>query len=193
MRTTANLVPELQNYFEEYVNTSILNKGIISAPATIESPYDNIDNTSFVRLLFDDNWPVDATSYNYLYEEVNRSLYPWVVKTRLMVYNLIGKYWISDSTANQNIFELVSDDFRLLNKLLEYRTDQTCTIDDIVFDDLTTSLSKLIYIYLDLKLNDSCEHYNTPDIISNENEILANCYEAYIIENVFNFVSSRGT
>jgi len=192
MITSARLVPELQHYFEKYVNGSTLNKSVIPGPASIQEEYLG-ENISFIRLLFDDNWPVDSTSYEYTYELVDRNSYPWIVQTRLMVYNQFGQYWTIDPTSDENIFYLQSDDIKLLNKLLEYRTDQTCSIYDIVFDDLTTSLSKLVYIYLDLKLNDSYEQYNNPDIISQSGEILASCYEAYIIEQIFESISARGS
>lgn len=79
----------------------------------------------------------------------------------------------------------------MLDKLLEYRLDSTSvSIVGIDYDTLSTSLSKLIYIFLDLRINQSYTHYNTPDLISSPGQVLENLYEAFIIEQIFDYVSA---
>lgn len=194
---STNLVPDIQYWFEKFVKSSIMNKSIASFPATISSTY-LLENKSFIRLLFDDSWPNTITSYSYMFEQLSNTLsIPYDFRTRLMVYPVTGKYYqISDSTSVTlyNIFNLQPDDFTLLDILLEYRLDSTSniTLDDITYDDLSTSLSKLIYLYLDLKLNDSYTNFDNTTPLSSATNLLDNCYEMYVCEALFNFISGQG-
>ena len=108
-----------------------------------------------------------------------------------------------DSTAdfNYNFFCLKTDDFTMLNKLLQYRQDSSSTtIVDIVYSDLETCLSRLIYIYLDLKLNENYSLYDNLELISGPecceecgccNLCLLYPYETYVGEEIFKFISGR--
>jgi len=80
----------------------------------------------------------------------------------------------------------------MLDLLLLYRTTDATNIIDIEFSSLTSSLAKLIWIYLDLKTRNSYSHYDDTVLISGSTEVLQSCYEAYVIENIFAFIASRG-
>ena len=197
MINSTNLVPDIQYWFEIFIRTSNLNKSLTPFPSTLSSTY-LLENKSFIRLLFDDSWPITLTEYSYLFEEViNKLSIPYDFRTRLMVYPTSGKYYQcvdSTSITTVNIFNLQPDDITLLNRLLLYRVDSTgTTIIDIDYSSLSTVLSKLIYLYLDLKINDNYSNFDNITPLSNTTNLLENCYEMYICENLFDFISNNGT
>ena len=125
-------------------------------PANIPTIYLD-ENKSFIRLLFDDGWQSYDHNYRYLYRVAPKTAIPQEVLLRLMVYPISARYYLSDSDdptiCNLNIFNLQPDDLMMLDKLLEYRLDATsASIIGIDYDTLTTNLSKLIYIFLDLEI-----------------------------------------
>ena len=168
---STKLVPELNYYFATFLRNSILNKYRITYPAVLDCPCLD-ENKSFIRLLFDDNWPKTYTLYTYLYREVNITYWPEAVRTRLALYPISGTSFVSDadSTADIDLFHLQDDDTLMLDKLLEYRTADSTSIVTLTMDyvDLSTNLSKMIFLYLDLKINGSYERYNDEVLISGE-------------------------
>lgn len=194
--SSTRLVPELQYYVENLITNSTLNKDEVLAPVSIDEIYLGL-NKSFIRLLFSDDWPSYWFEYRYLYRLESSSLYPYTVKMRLMIYPSSGQYFVSDSddtsVCSLNVFGLHGDDFRMLDKLLEYRIDSTGTyLIGIDYSSLNTRLAKLIYIYLDLKINHSYSLYDNDTLIADPSNVLENCYELYVIENIFQYISGRG-
>lgn len=194
--SSTRLVPELQYYVENLVTNSTLNKNEVLSPVSIDQLY-LYDNKTFIRLLFDDTWPPYWFEYRYLYRLESVSAYPYVVKMRLMIYPQSGQYFVSDSddtsVCSINIFNLHNDDFRMLDKLLEYRIDSTGTVlIGIDYDSLNTRLAKLIYIYLDLKINEDFSKYDNTTLIADPTNVLENCYELYVSEQIFKYISSLG-
>ena len=211
--SSTKLVGELQYWVHQVIAGSELNKNKIPIP--VEIPSVTLPMRSFIEMLFNENYPY--TSYNYLYEEdTNKYSWPSIVKDRMGIYPRSAKYYrcidstssvpVVDSTAT-NIFLLQDDDIVMLNGLLMYRMDNTgITVVDttgtteivgttlyVNYDGLSTNLSKLIYTYLNLKVNSSYSDYDNLTLLSNPSSVLQSCYEAYIIEEVFKFISSRGT
>ena len=185
------LVPELQKYFSSFIIDSILNKNQTTFPSDINITY---EDHSFIRMLFDSSYPY--SDYRYLYRLVPNTQWPNDVSRRLSIFPASGKYYSCDfdttSMCNINIFQLKDDDILLLNKLLEYRQDSTSTtLIGIIYNDLTTNLSKLIYIYLDLKINQSIQYYDNTTLISDSTKPLECLYENLVIEEVFNYISSK--
>jgi len=189
---STRLVPELNYYFSVFVRTSVLNKYRVTYPAVLTCPCLD-ENKSFIRLLFDDNWPKTYTTYRYFYREVNMAGWPEQVRTRLAIYPSSAKCYLSDSDppdADNNLFNLEVDDLLLLNKLLEYRTSDDpsgVSISEIDYITLNTPISKMIFLYLDLVINGNYENYNTETLISSESSVLESCYEIYLGEKMFNF------
>jgi hypothetical protein len=200
---STKLVPELQYYFENFIRFSIINKNQIPAPVTINEVY--IPPQSVVELLFNEDYLY--TSYKYLYtESVSRSTIPLEYLDRIMLYSSSGKYMELGDTG-ENLFLLQSNDFTMLDALLSYRIDSTAlTMIDTTgvisfdttsvilyadFNSLTTPLSKLIFLYLDLKIRDNTENYNNTSLISS-GDLLSSCYEAYVLDEFFKIISTRG-
>jgi hypothetical protein len=189
------LIPELQFYAESFMRKAKLNINQPDIPVTIDRAFLGIDN-SFIRLLFDEEWPMLYDHYTFLFTPVNRNYLPQDILMRLMLYPTTGTCLLctSDSTGG-NVFNLQEDDYTMLDELLKYKlTDSTSeyhlTID---YDSLTTDLSKLIYIYLDIKVNHSYQYYREGNPISKLGDILTNVYEVFVGEFIFEYISNLGT
>jgi hypothetical protein len=188
------LIPELNHYFFSYLdNFSILKRYEVEFPTDIEEIYLAQSSSSFIRLLFDEN--TTQTYYNYRYRNENfKSVWPLSVQSRLSIFQS-AKYFICDDSeeAVLNPFLLEIDDVMLLDKLLNYRLyPQSTTIQDINYNSLTTNLSKLIYLYLDLEVNKNYSNYNNMTIISKNNPktILEYCFELFLIDKYFIYVEN---
>lgn len=189
------VVPDLLYYIEDFIVDSIVNKDKIPFPSSISSTY-LLDNKSFIRLLFDESWLISLTSYRYLFRlETDTTSIPETILRRMMIYPSSSAYYVcdSDSTSvcNINVFNLQEDDLYMLDRLLQYRIDSTSvTLVDIIYDNLSTTLSKLIYIYLNFKINNDYTLFDNTTVISSSTEILENFYESFIIDKMFIYFSS---
>lgn len=194
MPTSTRLVPDFQYYCNSFIMNTVLNKNLIPFSTPIDRYYLDEDK-SFINLLFNDEWPTYLLYYRYLYRKELISACPGGLRIRLMIYPATAEYFVCDSDdtsiCNLNLFNLKPDDFTMLDYLLQYRIDSTCTI-TIDYNDLTTPLSKLIYIYLTVKLTGDYSLYDNDTIISPPDKVLENFYELYVIETIFNTVSDKG-
>lgn len=204
---SADLVPELQHWFYLFVVNSVVNKFEVPAPVDIDAIW--MPNSSFIEMLFNENYSDDK--YFYLYDiEESLGSWPELTRQRLCIYPGAATYYALSETAGEgdNIFMLQSADLILLDALLAYRTDGTAvTIADIdataslIFDStslilyanfnsLPTELSKLIYLYLDLKLRSRYDNYNNLNTVSTS-EPLETMYELLLIDEYFQSMSAR--
>jgi len=194
MLYSRRLVPDLQYYINTFIIDTILNKNLIPFSTPVDRYYLDEDK-SFINLLFNDNWPNYLHYYRYLYRKESISACPGGIRVRLMLYPQTGEYFVCDSDDTSicdfNLFDLKADDFTMLDYLLQYRLDSTCTI-TVDYNDLTTALSKLIYIYLTVKLTGDYSLYDNDTILSPLDKPLENFYELYVIETIFNTVSAKG-
>lgn len=187
------IIPELLFYTQNYVLNSNVNKSKI--------PFTTFDgnflegNKSFIRLLFDESWPGEFNSYRYLYREEDKTFAPDVLRRRMMLYPTTSKYYLcdSDSTSicNLNIFNLQPDDIYMLNNLLQYRIDSTSlNFIQIIsnYPSLSTNLSKLIFVYLNFKINEVYTNFDS--IISDSENILEMFYESFIGDLIFTKISN---
>jgi len=199
------LVPELQTWFNRFVINSIVNKNEVPAPVAIDQIF--LPEKSFIELLFNENYPYDT--YQYLYKNETRTqCWPELTRNRLTIYPASAKYLVLDS-AGSNAFQLQSHDFVLLDALLAYRQDSTAlTIVDSTsvefisdataniyilksnYNNLNTTLSKLIYLYLDLKIYSNYQNYNNLQLVST-GTLLETCFEFLLIDEYFAFMSAR--
>jgi len=205
----SSLVPEFQHYFHDFVIGSTVNKNQIPVPVDVDPMF--LTDQSVVELLCSNTFPYDSYYYLYINEEDPQS-WPTITRQRLMIYP--SSEYLIPGTTGDNIFNLVSDDFLMLDVLLQYRHDATSVIiidttaDSTAiiivtdatagtitvigeFDDLSTPLSQLIYLYLDLHINGNyLGYYNTSAIIT-DCSMLATCFELKLIDDYFDFMSNR--
>lgn len=73
---------------------------------------------------------------------------------------------------------------------VDYVTSGSYLQDNFVFEDLT-ELGKLIYVYLDAKVNGRIAKYDTDTLISSGTNLLTSLYEAYVLENIFDTINAR--
>jgi len=204
---STNLVQELQHWFSRAVLLRDLNKDKIPYPVDIPVIY--LKPKSFIELLFNESYPY--TEYEYFFQDVaSKSSWPSLVRDRITIYPSSRVYEVCDSTAAFNLFQLKPHDLTLLNALLAYRIDSTSVtmidstsvtlVDSTAgitlyasLDFLDTSLSKLIYVYLKLKIDGDASGYDNVNLFSRPYEVLESCYEAFVIEQFFEFIAARGT
>lgn len=199
------LVPELQTWFNRFVINSVVNKHEVPAPVSIDQIF--LPQNSFIELLFNENYPYD--SYKYLYQNETRlQCWPELTRNRLTIYPASAKYLVLSDTGT-NSFELKAHDFILLDALLAYRQDSTSlTIVDSTsvelisdataniyilhanYTNLNTTLSKLIFLYLDLKIYGNYENYNNLTLVSS-GTLLETCFEFLLIDEYFKFMTER--
>jgi len=177
--------------FAKVVINSNLNKSMI--PFGSEYIADNIPlDNSFIDVLFRDDYEPDY--YRYLYRRVlDKSTWPPIVLTRLMLDPENAQYFRCDgddvNLHNYNLYSLQNDDLLLLNYLLEYRNTKNTNHRDTIYNNLSSNLSRMIYIYLDVKLYDDNSKYPADISMSAQGDILENCFEVYLVENIFNQIS----
>jgi len=177
-------IPELDFYFRSYWSS----RGEITIN-NIDIPIIDLENQelptgSFLQLLFSQTF--DSTSYTYLFVETEISELSKSLKERLKVSgSTIEAYISTDSTEEENIFSLETDDFTLLSKLLNYRLGKIPSLSGIVYNDLNTTLSKLIYTYLDLVLNQNYSVLNDNSVISTEGNTLEALFELYVVNESY--------
>lgn len=206
------VVPEMQHYFRKFLSTCQLNKNTIPSPLTLKN--NDMSDNSVIRLLFDDNWPINLLSYNYLYRQINDlSVWPRLILSRAKIYQN-SKYYISDGNieCNLNLLNLTSENLILIDSLLVFRTHQILEIYDSPLTSIPTliqisqgvydlfvnylsldDLSKLIFLYLFLqKYEDlSLPYFNNQILISQLDNLLNSLYEVYVTEKYFRFVSDK--
>ncbi len=199
--TSYSLVAELQHWFNHFVINSKISKYRVPPPVDIPETY--LGENSFIDMLFNNAYECDSYEYRYTTEE-NPFCIPRVASTRLQVYPGSSQYLTLDPDG-ANIFNLQADDFATLDALLAYRNDGTAlTITDstsISFDTtavilyatldvLSTELSKMIYLYLVLKLYNRFEEYNNESLISTGG-LIQTCYESYLVDQYFCFMTEQ--
>jgi len=217
--SSTNIIPELQSYFQKFIITAELNKQ--GVPLGVQICNSFLNKNSFIRLLFDDDWPTTFTSYRYLYREISGpGSWPAIIRERAMIYPTSAKYYQSDSDSTAvcdlNVFNLKENcDIVLLDALLKLRlTDSTSlividstSVVDPIFTDSTsadttavltvnyntlTRFSKLIFLYLNLQVNNNTSYYNNRDLIALPTDVLESIYETYILEKMFRHIADRG-
>ena len=180
-------IPDLNYWINATLYRYSILKYKISAPAN--EKLEAIPRYTFIELLFNDEWPENINKYLYLYEEIPRIRWPRLISRRLNAIKDTKYFYAFDTTSsNLNIFDLTSIDLEMLDYLLLYRTGNLFdfNIDYII---LNTNLSKLIYLYLDLKINNNYERYNNENIISNK--LLEYFYEVYLLGNYLEIMVNK--
>jgi len=180
--------PELEYYFYDYWKTfgeSTIYE--IKIPDVITSDF-LISENSFFSLLFNNGYYLD--NYNYLMELKNAEYCSKNIRERLGATGIITKVYFNSllytsEESKLDIFGIEGETESLLDLLLLYRQNGYCSLDDIVYEDLTKCLSKLIYQYLDFIVNSNYERLNTDVVQSDPKDILCGFYELYLVNEAY--------
>ena len=198
------LVPELQYWFNNFVTHSRVNKNEVPAPVPVDEIF--LPKKSFIEMLFNENYSYDE--YITLYSEESKSCWPQLTAARLCIYPSSAKYMTLDDQGS-NFFNLQNDDLIMLDALLSYRQDSTSvTIIDSTavsivtdatlnitilyanFNILQTTLSKLIFLYLDLKIYSNYQNYDNLLLITT-GTLLETMFETLLIDEYFAYMTDR--
>jgi hypothetical protein len=178
-------IPELNYWFSMYYKN---HSDIKINNVIIDNIFDtkSFHNCSFLKLLFCNIFECD--SYYYGFEE--KTLISYNIGILERINTLIKKPKIYECTENGelNLFELTEDDLNMLDLLLLYKKgydnstlNSSVGLEGINFSDLKTKLSQLIFIYLDLMINEKYEQLkNLDNLIKNKN-LLDQMFEYYVI------------
>lgn len=195
MTTTYKTVPELLFWYYNFIFNRFLNKNMIPRPSFVEEatplPCAVIDSTaSFIELLFNEDF--DKTDYTINFKQT--SIWPRSISKRLIVYGNFGQVFILDKTGS-NIFNLQNIDIFMLDKLLEYRVSNVFDETGITFisdstsviTNLSTNLSRMVFLYLDLVVNGEDQSFELDDsvLFPYERKLLDLMYETFLIEKFF--------
>ncbi len=180
-------VPELDYFFHEYWKT----RGEFSIHEipipVILSDISIIKPGSFIELLFSENFSEDT--YRYLFLKRLISSFSRPIRERLLVTKALQPYMcettVSDSSGTINIFSLENDDILLLNHLLGYRVGETVDLSSTDYNSLSTNLSKMIYLYLDLVVNGNYTDINSETPMSDSTSVLEVLYEIYLVNETY--------
>jgi len=115
----------------------------------------------------------------------------FILLDALLEYRLLT----CDSTSIQTACEVDTTSFSLVvvdSTNVSFICDSTTGICILQasLDSLNTELSKLIYLYLDLKVNGNTSKYNNSNLIST-GCLLESCYESYLIDQYYKCMSSK--
>lgn len=184
-------IPEMDYYFRTYWTArGEINTETIKVPE-IETEY-SFGDACFLELLFSQTF--SHQYYNYKFTTLEYTYLSKPIRERLKAsYNSSTCYVSSDSTSDENIFSLRYSDIEMLDKLLEYRTTSTTDISGITYTNLTTNLSKLIYIYLDLVVNSGYSKLNDATVLSSSNNILESLFEIYVVNEAHKIIKTWST
>jgi hypothetical protein len=151
-------------------------------------------------MLFNENF--SGTRYFTDYIEESFGLWPSVVVRRVQIYP--GAKYLAQAVEYderaEDIWNFTDEEKAMLDALLAYRMDATSLtfVDSsatISFDstaivlyaninNFTSKFAKLIYLYLDLKVNGNIANYNNLDLVSTGG-LLSTLYELYVINEFF--------
>ena len=177
-------IPELDYYFRSYwLSRGEITTDNINIPI-VDSENQDLPTGSFLQLLFSQTF--DSTSYTYLFSETEAADLSKSLEERFKVSGSTTEVYMSTSSSSgENIFSLEDDDLTLLSKLSSYRIGINPNISNINYDNLSTNLSKLIYIYLDLVLNQNYSVLNDSSVISDDDNALESLFELYVINESY--------
>lgn len=92
---------------------------------------------------------------------------------------------------SENIFNFTDEELMMLDKLYEYKMcnipdpENTDLLDYIVFENLISPLSKLIYIYLDFELNRNYANYMDLEPFTDGSNLLHSIYEKHVLDHIY--------
>lgn len=148
--------PDLNYWFRQYWLTyGDITVSQVSLPV-IDDNF--IDNSSIFALLF--NIGFGSTSYNLNFSRKAITSMQSATIDRLSIYGGFSNIYIGDDEGEQ-IISFFDADILMFDTLLSYRLFGDCDISEIDYNSLNTVLSKQIYMYIDVLMNQVFEYVDT--------------------------------
>lgn len=131
----------------------------------------------------------DATSLqglhvNYLFKEYPLTVFGASNERRLKSSSDLIEGFITDVSGDYdllNLYDSSSENYLMVDKLLDYRLGNEFVLDDITYEDLNYTLARLIYVYLNLMKNGIVTEFDTTDSISSGNSLIDSLFEIYVL------------
>ena len=196
-----NIIPELNLWIYQRYFEGPINEISYDFPTEVDSSKWGTSD-SIINLLFNDTF--NSTSYKYFYRPIDFTyMNDTILMNRLSAHRSeVNIYDCISSTRNiwklglseENIFNVTSEEIELLDILLDYRingTDSSSEIDIIVYDELESSFSKLIYVYLELMINSNVSIYSTDTLLADSDRFIELIYEKYVIDTYFRIIKNN--
>jgi len=187
-----NFFPEMNHYFKEYwKDYGEITVDCVSLP---EIDNYNAPTGSVFQLLFDNNY-AENTGY-FLFSIIPKTSLRKSLRERL---DYIGSSIICyEASEETNVFEFTSQDIELFDLLLTYRLYETPDLSSIDYNILETRLSRMLFAYLDLMVNQNYEYINSESLMSDNMNMLETLFEIYLINEAYrtikdwNFIVDSG-
>jgi hypothetical protein len=192
-----NFIPELNYWIYNRYFESPVNEYHFNFPVELSQENWSVDD-SVLNLLFNESFT--ASSYRYMFNNISfQSITCSSLRMRLSAYrgnlNIYVIPDISIITNLTNALELTIEELELCDILLNYRISTTNDsssivvvtdeLDSLDYNNLTSSFSKLIYIYLQVMINDDMTLYDNTTPIANTNRLIELIYEKFILDSCF--------
>lgn len=154
---------------------------------------------SVINLLFDPCF--DSTTYVTTFKEIDfLKLDDRVLQNRLSIHRQTLHIYVPElsqyesmylqSGSGENILEFTTEELDMLDRLFQYRTTGTADLTGIIIQPehesiLDSELSKLIFLYLNLKLNSDFSQYDFSNEIANSDRLIELMFEKFVLDSYF--------
>jgi hypothetical protein len=148
----------------------------VSLPET-SSEFDSTNGNMF-ELLFSQVYDYNDSVFGFT--EVAITTMNRMIQDRLMIKRFKPKCYISDPEG-ANLENLTAEELAMMDLLLLYRETEGTDLTNVSYGELESKLSKLIYIYLDVMVNNEYRSIDLLDALVSTDRIIENMFEIYVV------------
>lgn len=187
-------LPQLDYSINEFWKRHEFNKALfLSKPSIVLDP-SNFSRNSIFELLLNNSYFYET--YEFLFKKVDTSILPSFVVSRLLVRNLddvINNTYITTSdSSGENLLNITEEEGNLLDLLLDFRLGRDFDLGTVNYSDLTSSLSKLIFLYLNYfkekKLVESITSCLTDDF--SDSRVFVKAFYLYVLAEMYDHLKN---
>lgn len=187
-------LPQLDYSINEFWKRHEFNKALfLSKPSIVLDP-SNFSRNSIFELLLNNSYFYET--YEFLFKKVDTSILPSFVVSRLLVRNLddvINNTYITTSdSSGENLLNITEEEGNLLDLLLDFRLGRDFDLGTVNYSDLTSSLSKLIFLYLNYfkekKLVESITSCLTDDF--SDSRVFVKAFYLYVLTEMYDHLKN---
>ena len=196
--------PELNYWIYKLSLKTPVNEKMFKIPIKIDGRWEC--RGTVLDLLFNDSFNVPTYSFHYKAAPFY-TMDDHIIRRRLSMHlPATIEIWLADdpqfstyfidNPISYNFFDITPEEENMLDLLLTYRiqsdsTDATTELNVIAWDNLDSSLSKMIYCYLQMVVNNNLTYYNINENLADESRLLELVYEKYLIDSYFQYMENK--